>query len=115
MQQHSYGATGKAGLCRVSPAGKDGGNAGAEDDAGQLCAAQVLQLLGQHIATFEVGDDQDVGLAGNRRNQPLDLGCLDADCGIECQWSIENAAGNLAAVGHLAQSCRIQCGLDLGV
>ena len=34
---------------------------------------KILKLLGEHIAAFEVGNHQDVGLAGNRRNQLLDL------------------------------------------
>ena len=49
------------------------------------------------------------------RDEMLDLGRLDADGGIEGQRAIEDAAGDLAAIGHLAQRRRVERGLDLGV
>ena len=42
-------------------------------------------------------------------------GGLRADSGVEGQRSVEDAAGDLAAVGHLAESRRVQRGLDLRV
>ena len=40
---------------------------------------------------------------------------LHADRGIEGQRAVEDAAGDLAAVGHLAQRRRVEGGRDLGV
>ena len=45
----------------------------------------------------------------------LIAGGLDADGGVEGQRTVEDAAGDLAAVGHLAQRSRVQSGFDLGV
>ena len=33
--------------------------------------AKIDQLLGQHVAGFEIGHEQDVGLARDRRDDPL--------------------------------------------
>ena len=51
----------------------------------------------------------------DRRNQLLDVGGLLADGGIEGQRPVEDAAGDLAAIGHLAQRRRVERGLDLGI
>ena len=72
VQQDGHGATGEPGLRRIGPAGQDGGHARAEDDAGQLRAAEIFKLLGQHVAALQIGHHQDVGLAGDRRDQTLD-------------------------------------------
>ena len=115
MQQHGYSATGKAGFCRVGAAGEDDGNACAKDNAGKLRAAKVFKLLGEHVSAFEVGNNKDVSLAGDGRNEILDSGCLDADGSIEGKRAIEDAAGDLTAVGHLAQCGRVERGLDLRI
>ena len=73
VQQHGYGAACEAGFSGVGTAGEDRGNARAEHDAGELRAAEVLKLLGEHVAAFEIGHDQDVGLSGDGRNELLDV------------------------------------------
>ena len=103
MQKNGNGTAGKAGFRGIGAAGKDDGDARTEDDAGELRAAQIFELLGEHVATLEVGDDQDVGLPGDGRAEMLDFGGLDADCSVEGQGAIEDTAGDLAAVGHLAE------------
>jgi hypothetical protein len=116
VEQHGDGATGEAASRRrIGAAGEDGGHAGAEDDAGQLRSAQVFKLLGEHVAALEIGDDEDVGLAGDGRDEVLDFGGLDADGGVKGQRAVEDAAGDLAAVGHLAEGGGVEGGLDLGV
>jgi len=65
VQQHGDGATGQAGFGGIGAAGEDDGYAGAEYDSRQLRAAQVFELLGQHVAAFEIGHDENVGLAGD--------------------------------------------------
>ena len=49
------------------------GHARAEHQAGAVGVGQEAELLGEHVAGFEVRDEQDVGIAGNRRS--------------ECPWS----------------------------
>ena len=67
VEQAGYGATGEARFGRVGTAGEDDGNARAEDDAGKLRSAEVFELLGEHVAALEVGDDENVGLTGDGR------------------------------------------------
>jgi hypothetical protein len=108
MQQDGDGATGEPRFSRVGAAGEDGGHARAEDNAGQLRAAQVFELLGEHVAALKIGYNQDVGLSGHRRIQVLDLCGFYAYGSIKCQWAVKDAAGDLSAVGHLAQSSSFQ-------
>ena len=61
------------------------------------------QVLCQHVAGFEVGHDQDLRTARNRRLDTLDLRRLRVDRVVESERTIENATGDLAALGHLAQ------------
>src|SRR5215212_3162443 len=51
---------------RVSPARQDDGHAGTQHDPGGIRIGQEGQALGQHVAGFEVWDDKDIGLPGNR-------------------------------------------------
>ena len=53
--------------------------------------------------------------AGDRRRDPLRLGGLRAYRVVQGQWPVEDTAGNLAAVGHLAQRGGVQRGRHLGV
>ncbi len=73
MQKDGNGAAGETRFCRVGAAGEDDGNARSEDDAGKLSAAEVFELLGEHVAALEIGNDEDVGLAGDGGVQMLDL------------------------------------------
>ncbi len=43
------------------------GTARPEHDAGRERVGEILQLLGEHVAGFDVGHQQDVGLAGDRQ------------------------------------------------
>ena len=80
------------------------GHARAEHDAGGVGAGQERQALGQHVAGLEVGHDQHVGPAGDRRDDVLDRGGLEADGVVEGQRAVEDGAGDLAAIGHLARA-----------
>src|SRR5579871_3133211 len=88
---------------RVCPAGEDDWHLRAEHYAGKLRSTEILKLLGQHVAAFKIRNDEDVGLASDGRNKFLDLRGLCADRSVEGQRAVENAAGDLAAVGHLAE------------
>ena len=70
------GARGKPRELRVGAAGQDDRHAGAEHDAGGVGAGQERQALGQHVAGLEIGHDQHVGAAGDRRDDLLDRGGL---------------------------------------
>ena len=115
MEQRRNGAACKARRCRVRTAGEDRRHAGAEHDTGQLRAAKIYKLLDQHVAALEIGNHEDVGLAGDGRDQLFDCSGFLADGSIEGERAIENAASDLAAVGHLAKRGGVEGGLDLGI
>ena len=50
----------------ISPACEDYRHARAYHQPGGLRIAELLQLLGEHVAGLDVGGDQDVGLACHR-------------------------------------------------
>ena len=47
------------------------GHSGAEDEAGAVRIGEESELLGEHVAGFEIRDEQNVGIAGNRRSECL--------------------------------------------
>jgi len=58
--------------CQPSPngigaAGEDDRHARAENNPRSIRACQVLQLFGEHIARFEIGDKKNVGVSRNGR------------------------------------------------
>ena len=75
---------------------------------------QEDEILGEHIAGLEIGHDQDLGASGDRRMDPFDLRCIHVDGVVECQRPVEDAAGDLPAVGHLAQRGRVDGRRNLG-
>ena len=102
QQRDRAGAEPRQGL--VGAAGQNDRHAGAEHDAGNLCLGQIFELLRQHVAGFEIGHDKNVRLTGDRRDDAFGLGSLRRDRIVEGERPIEDAAGDLAAIGHLAQS-----------
>src|SRR5699024_4610964 len=54
------------GLEGVGAAGQDGGNLGAGQDAAVLALGGVDQRLVDEVAGLDVGEQQDVGMAGSR-------------------------------------------------
>ena len=56
----------------VGARGQDDRHAGAEHDAGRIGLRKERQVLGQHVAGFEVRHDQNLRLAGDRRLDALD-------------------------------------------
>ena len=78
------------------------------------CAsARYSSCFASMLPGLEIGHDEDVGPAGDRRHNPFRLGRLLGDSVVEGERPVEDAAGNLAAVGHLAQRGGIEGGLDL--
>jgi len=74
---------------------------------------QKGELLGQHVAGLQIGDEQDVGIPGHWRLDALGGGRLGADCVVEGERSVEDAAADLAALGHLAQARSVDGGGNL--
>ena len=80
---------------------------GAEHEARGVGLREEDEILGEHVAGFEIGHDQDLGAASDRRIDALDFRRLRIDGVVECQRPVEDAAGDLAAVGHLAERRRV--------
>jgi hypothetical protein len=116
VNQHaSNGAGGDARPRQLGAAGEDDRHLCADDNSGQVRATEIFQLLGEHIARFEVRHKQDVSISGDGRFQLFHQGGFLAHRGIEGERSIENRPSNLAAVRHLAQCGRIQRRNDFGI
>jgi hypothetical protein len=89
---------------RVGPAGQDDRHARPEHDPRRIGIGHEAEALGQHSCRFQVGNDEDVGLSGHGRVDLLDLGGAEVDRVVERERPVEDAAGDLAALGHLAQA-----------
>jgi hypothetical protein len=87
----------------VGTAGQNDRHTRIENDSGHLRLRQIFELLGHHVSCFKIGHDENVGLAGNWRDDALSLGGFGGDRIVEGERAIEDAAGDLAAIGHLAQ------------
>lgn len=91
----------------VRAAGQDDGHARAQHDAGGLGIGQEGEVLGQHVAGLQVRHHQHLGHARHVRAYALDAGRVRADGVVQRQRAVQQAAGDLAAVGHLAQRGRL--------
>ena len=99
----------------VGPRGQDDRHARAEHDAGGIGVGEERQVLGQHVAGFEVGHDQDLRLSGDRRIDALDARGFGADRVVEGERPIEDAARDLAAISHLAERRRLDRRRNFGL
>ena len=102
-EQCRHRARGQSRGHRVGAAGQDDRHARTEHDARGIGVGHEAQALGQHVAGLQVGHHQDVGLPGDRRRDLLDPGRAQVDGVVQRQRPVEHAAGDLAALGHLAQ------------
>ena len=75
---------------------------------------QKDQVLGQHVARLQIRYDQDLRLPGDGRGDALDPRRLGINCVVKGQRAIQHAAGDLAALRHLAQGSGLDGGGDLG-
>ncbi len=83
MPQQRDRARRDARVRRVRAAGQDDGNGRADDDARGLRVAEIFELLGQHVAGFEVGHDENVCIACDLRSDDRDLGPRRTQCVCE--------------------------------
>src|SRR5690349_14049805 len=86
----------------IRAAREDDGHFRAEHDAGGIGAREKRQAFREHVARFEIGHDEHVRMARYGRLDALDLRGFFVDCVVERKRTVEYAALDLAAVGHLA-------------
>ena len=91
----------------VGAAREDDRHARAEHDPGAVGVGEKREQLGEDVARFEIGDEQDVGIAGDGRTDALDRCRVLVDRVVERQRTIDQRACDLSAVGHLAQRGRV--------
>ena len=100
----------------VRAAGQDGGHLGAGQDAAVLAIGGVDQRLVDEVAGLDVGEQQDVGMAGSRAVLgTLVVGSFGIDGDVHGQGAVDDAAGDLALGVHLAQLVGIHGAGHLGV
>src|SRR5690349_7525761 len=82
-------------------------NARAEHDARRVGMREEGEVLRQHVAGLKIRHDENLRLTGDRGFDPLDPRSLRADRIVEGKRTIELPARDLPAIGHLAQSRRL--------
>jgi hypothetical protein len=108
--QRRHGTTGNPRPNAVGTARQDHWDACAENQARAVGASEKAQLLGENIAGFEIGREEDISIAGHIRADPFDLSRLRADGVVECQRAVDKSASDLAALRHFAE----RSGIDRG-
>ena len=83
-------AGGHAGAHRIRARGQYDRHPRAEHDAGRIGLRQEGQILGQHVAGFEIGHDQDLRAAGDLRLDALDPRRLRVDRIVEGERAVED-------------------------
>ena len=63
--QHRHGTTGDPGPHAVGPAGQNDGHPRTQHHACAVGVGEKAQLLGEHVAGFQIRGEQDVGIAGD--------------------------------------------------
>src|SRR5712675_1614232 len=81
--ENRNGAGSQTGPHVVGAARQDQGDARAEDDPCGIGARHEAEVLRQHVAGLEIGDDQYLRAAGNRRDDPLNSRGIGADRVVE--------------------------------
>ena len=70
-------------------------------------------MFGEHVACFKVGDQEDVGFAGDLGDDPFGPRRIDTDRIVECERPVDVRAGNLTPRRHYGQGGRIEGRLHL--
>ena len=73
------------------------------------------QAFREHVSGFEIGHDQHIGAARHRRDDLFERGRRRADGIVERERAVEQGAGNLTAIGHLAQRRGLERGGNLAL
>jgi hypothetical protein len=74
---------------------------------------EIDQVLGEHVAGFEIGHDEDLSATCNLGFDALDSCRLKIDGIVEGERPVEDRAGDLSPVRHLAEGGRVDGGGDL--
>src|SRR5262245_65767147 len=91
-------ATGNSRANRIGSTRQDDRNLRAQNETGAVGVRQEAELLGEHIPGLEARHEKDVGIAGDRRLDTLDLRGFCADRVVERPWAIQAAARDLLPV-----------------
>ena len=75
---HRNSTRSKPSFSRIHPAGQNDGDP-PPDYTSRIGPAQISQLLGQHVASLQVGRQKNVRLSGNRRMDAFDESSFFAD------------------------------------
>ena len=84
------------------------GHARAEDESCAISIGEKAELLRQHVSGLEIRDEQNVGIAGDPRDDALDPRRVFADGVVERQRPVQQPSLDLPALGHLAQRGGVQ-------
>src|SRR6516165_3321251 len=76
--QHCYPAGRHARAHGICPGSENDRHACAEHDAGRIRIGKEYQILGEHVARFEIGHDENLRLPSDCRFDAFDLGRLGA-------------------------------------
>src|SRR5262249_9563174 len=101
-KERCNGAGGHARPDIVCARGEDDRHPRAEHDPCRIRLREESEILGQHVAGFEIRHDEDMRLAGDRRFDALDARSLWADRIVEGKRPVELATLDLPTIGHLA-------------
>src|SRR5262249_29964565 len=93
---------------------QDNGHARTEHDPGRIGAAEENEVLGEHVAGFQVWNDKDLCAPRDRRLYSLDPRRFWIDCIVEGERPIEDSASNLSSIRHLAKRRSLDGRRDLG-
>ena len=91
------------------------GTVAPKHNPGGIGLGQEDQVLCEQVAGFKVGHDQDLRTPRHRRMDALDRSRFGVDRIVHRQRPVEQPAGDLTAVGHLAENCRVGGAGDLWV
>src|SRR5262249_11171090 len=94
--------------------GQDDRPARAEHDPGRVRLGEEREVLGQHVAGFEIGDDENLRTPCDRGFNALDLRRFGIDRIVESKRPVESATRYLPTFGHLAQRGCVDGRRDLG-
>ena len=98
---------------RIRARRQNDGHPGAEHNPGTICLGEI-EILRQHVAGLEVGNEQDLCPACDLGFDSLDPRRFHINGVVERQRSVEHAARDLPAIGHFAERRRLDRGRDLG-
>src|SRR5690606_6488552 len=102
----SDGTRGQLGASAVCAAGQNHRYTCTEHDSCSRRSPEEGEILGQHVARFEIWYDKDLCAPRDLGTDALDFSCFRADGIVQRQGAVQQTALDLPAVSHLAQGCR---------